>query len=85
MTATDLKPCPFCGGEAQAFETEVNSEYCAQAQCKGCGAEIVFWLPWTAGYGQRASAMVDVAARWNARRPTADDTSTTPLQSDPQA
>ncbi len=63
----DLKSCPFCGGEAREFETEHDSEYQYQVQCRGCGAEIAFWSPWTAGAGQRATAALDCVERWNRR------------------
>ncbi len=64
----ELKPCPFCGGEAHTYETKTDDgEYCVQTQCKGCGAEVAFWLPWTSGYGQRIAAWNDVEKRWNAR------------------
>jgi Lar family restriction alleviation protein len=70
MSAPELKPCPFCGGEAYIYETSQDSDMQIQAQCKGCGAEIAFWLPWTAGAGQQASAWLDVEARWNRRTTT---------------
>ena len=63
----ELLPCPFCGGAARAFETQNDSEFQAQVQCSGCGVEFVFWLPWTAGYGDRSKAMGDVMNRWNTR------------------
>lgn len=30
-----LKPCPFCGGEAELR----NEGYCSFVKCKNCGAE----------------------------------------------
>ena len=64
----ELKPCPVCGGEAHTYETKTDDgEYCVQTQCKGCGAEVAFSLPWTSGYGQRIAAWNDVEKRWNAR------------------
>lgn len=62
-----LKPCPFCAGEPHIYQTEHDSEYQVQVQCKECGAEIAYWLPWTAGSGQRATAWKDVEDRWNRR------------------
>lgn len=42
MTSTDLKPCPFCGGEATTWSYDPydgyqgrNEVYCAG--CKTCG------------------------------------------------
>lgn len=70
--APELKPCPFCGGEAHAHETQQDSEYCAQVQCKNCGVEVVFWLPWTASGGDRVKALLDCERRWNTRAPDPD-------------
>ena len=67
LAGTELKPCPFCGGEAHIYTTSQDSDTQVQAQCKSCGAEIAFWLPWTSGAGQIASAWNDVTARWNTR------------------
>ena len=33
----ELKPCPFCGGEAEIKTTA--SKVCAWGKCKFCGAE----------------------------------------------
>lgn len=38
---TELKPCPFCGGEAKATEY-AKQDY--TIECKKCGAEIG-WRP----------------------------------------
>jgi Lar family restriction alleviation protein len=71
-TDNALEPCPFCEGEAHIYETSQDSDTQVQAQCKGCGAEIAFWLPWTAGAGQKAAAWADVIRRWN-RRPAREN------------
>jgi Lar family restriction alleviation protein len=63
----ELKPCPFCGGEAHFFETSADSDTEFHAQCKSCGAEIGYWVPHTAGDELRLMATQDVVTRWNTR------------------
>ncbi len=57
----ELKPCPFCGGEAKAFYCEESGTY--DVQCQSCGA-----VPYI---GNRRSgslrSMEDVVAAWNRR------------------
>ena len=60
--AEELKPCPFCGGEARAFFCEESGTY--DVQCQQCGA-----LPFL---GKRRGpgcfkSMDDVIAAWNRR------------------
>jgi len=62
-----LLPCPYCAGEAHIYTTSQDSDTSVTAQCKECGAEMNFWLPWTAGDGQKAQAWQDVMNRWNTR------------------
>ena len=35
----ELKPCPFCGGEARAFYSEEGGTF--DVRCPGCGAKVV--------------------------------------------
>ena len=52
----DLKPCPFCGGEAAV--TCLNKGQCqARVGCVGCGATI----------NRYYRSKVDAAEAWNAR------------------
>ena len=38
--ATELKPCPFCGGEAEAFEDDGNfGVHCKNYNCIGYDIE----------------------------------------------
>lgn len=67
----ELLPCPFCGCGAYIYETSIDSDTQVQVQCKGCGAEIKYWLSWTAGAGLKTSAFMDVERRWNRRADTA--------------
>ena len=64
-----LLPCPYCAGEAHIYTTSQDSDTSVTAQCKECGAEMNFWLPRTAGDGQKAQAWQDVMNRWNTRAP----------------
>lgn len=38
----ELKPCPFCGGEAEAYSDYscVHERIAGLVKCKGCGAEV---------------------------------------------
>ena len=38
MDEIKLKPCPFCGGEAEIFVSDVTDR--AVVYCKGCDAQI---------------------------------------------
>ena len=56
MTETELKPCPFCGGEAEFYSDEFGECVC----CKSCGATIHNGV-----YGEEGRKLV--SADWNAR------------------
>lgn len=55
--ATELKPCPFCGGKAKV-ECLGKGQYQAKVGCAACGAAISRFF--------RSKA--DAAEAWNARR-----------------
>ena len=38
MTEPKLKPCPFCGGEAEIFVSDITDR--ALVYCRGCDAQI---------------------------------------------
>ena len=41
MTTNKLKPCPFCGGEAEIIEVKDNPPETIAIQCKsGCGVSV---------------------------------------------
>ena len=42
MKTHELKPCPFCGGEAEIFEIEVNSFFEERmiVGCKACRVQL---------------------------------------------
>lgn len=58
----ELRPCPFCGGEAKAFFCEESGTY--DVQCQQCGA--LPFLGRKRGSG-RFKSMDDVIAAWNRR------------------
>lgn len=56
----DLRPCPFCGGEAHASLAAYASGATAHALCDGCGAVVL-------GYGRGERGLRDAVKRWNRR------------------
>lgn len=59
----ELKPCPFCGGEAVI--ERADKWYCAY--CEGCGAEIM-----TSTFRAKDSAQIEIQrlrtiSKWNKR------------------
>ena len=56
MTETELKPCPFCGGEAEFNSDEFGEGVC----CKSCGATMRNGV-----YGECGRKLA--SADWNAR------------------
>ncbi len=56
----ELKPCPFCGGEAKAFYCEESGTF--DVQCQQCGA-----IPFIGSRTSERKTMADVIAAWNAR------------------
>lgn len=56
----ELKPCPFCGGEARAFRCEESGTF--DVQCQQCGA-----IPFIGSRTSEKKTMDDVIAAWNAR------------------
>lgn len=67
MTAPDLKPCPFCGGDAQAVWQNEDTT-AAYVDCMGCDARVL-------GVANRRDniKVTDAAiAAWNTRAPLAN-------------
>lgn len=62
----ELKPCPFCGGEARAFRCEESGTF--DVQCQQCGA-----IPFIGSRTSERKTMADVIAAWNARAAVADE------------
>lgn len=58
---TELRPCPFCGGEAKAFYDEAGGTF--DVQCQKCGA-----LPYLGSRSNRSMhTLDDVISAWNRR------------------
>ena len=55
----ELKPCPFCGGEAKAFYCEESGTF--DVQCQVCGA-----IPYI-GYRRSGMSPDEVIEAWNRR------------------
>ena len=54
-----LKPCPFCGGEAQRFSLGIGTAERVRIDCRGCHLKLSEWF-----------SPEDVAvAAWNRRAP----------------
>lgn len=62
----ELKPCPFCGGEARAFRCEESGTF--DVQCQQCGA-----IPFIGSRTSEKKTMADVIAAWNARAAVTDE------------
>ena len=62
----ELKPCPFCGGEARAFRCEESGTL--DVQCQQCGA-----IPFIGSRTSEKKTMADVIAAWNARAAVTDE------------
>lgn len=59
---TELKPCPFCGGEAVYEVYEVRKGYEATVSCCDCLS-----VMHTITHDTRAAAQKDVKFAWNRR------------------
>ena len=62
MMATELKPCPFCGGEALLEEFTVRKGFEACVVCSGC----LVTMP-TITYDTQKEATEAVVEDWNRR------------------
>ena len=56
----DLRPCPFCGGEAHAALAAYASGATAHVVCDGCGAKVY-------GYSRGERGLRDAVESWNRR------------------
>ena len=61
----DLKPCPFCGGEAKPLVRKQKGKKQVSIKCKACNARsgVVILDVWE----DSAPAVEDVAKYWNRR------------------
>jgi len=61
---TELKPCPFCGGEAHLRDWEDGEGFRYQVICQECeGSSDEYY----ADSGQTIHAEIDATDRWNTR------------------
>jgi len=66
MTAPELKPCPFCGGEAHYLvvsDEGQRNDYDA-IECRSCRASMSVLLHWMEKGGEN---LADLTAEWNRR------------------
>lgn len=56
---TELKPCPFCGGEVDIENISTEDEQYYMVSCKKCGAAICF--------GDKSETQVGAIEAWNKR------------------
>lgn len=56
----NLKPCPFCGGDAQPPQFYAESKTARFVSCKVCGANIYRAIP-----GENDATLIQA---WNARK-----------------
>lgn len=72
---SELKPCPFCGGEATYSTGSLYHKWTVSVRCRECGARTVaepFGNNGTLAYEQisgdgKEAAREKVAERWNRR------------------
>lgn len=72
MESKELKPCPFCGCEAEYYKSHIVNKYTTQLhsiKCNntfGCGASIEdFISPYSRDYEQQINQLY---YRWNRRK-----------------
>nr|DAT60471.1 MAG TPA: restriction alleviation protein [Caudoviricetes sp.] len=59
----ELKPCPFCGGEAEITEYHLSYE----VECSACEATIAASLSFYADDDERISVRNELVKAWNRR------------------
>ena len=60
MMETEIRACPFCGGEAHAALAAYAGGATAHVVCDACGAKVY-------GYGRGERGLRDAVERWNRR------------------
>lgn len=70
MTAPELLPCPFCGGNNLRFQLDDIDGWVAHVECVDCDDMLG---PMSAfKYDTQQEAQGDAANVWNTRAPTSD-------------
>jgi Lar family restriction alleviation protein len=65
MGDEQLKPCPFCGGEAMSDTWEYESgQYEAGVMCESCPADVSIRVSW---HSDGAKELRSAIAAWNRR------------------
>lgn len=62
----ELKPCPFCGGDARAFYCEESGTF--DVQCQKCGA-----IPFIGSRTSEMKSLDAVIVAWNTRAAVTDE------------
>lgn len=63
MAMTELKPCPFCGGEAEITEYHLSYE----VECSACEATLATSFSIYADDDEKSSVRNELVKAWNRR------------------
>lgn len=73
MDETELKPCPFCGGEAEIKEDSDTYFFRAWCECKKCHIQTRQWRVYTKKHDEKITSMLiddckrKLTEHWNNR------------------
>lgn len=72
MALADLKPCPFCGGEADMIEVRETEDHFTvkkiECYCTRCGAKAPgYYLNGICEYGDKKTCVEAAKIAWNRR------------------
>ena len=70
---TELKPCPFCGGEADsAILADVNGQINFMVGCNKCYISMTYWQKDMVTFEEATQIAHDLSEKWNRRVTNAD-------------